>query len=1024
MGRFFSFAAALAVAMLPLSADAQTRDISGKVTQASVGTPLSDVTVSIVGQQVGVRTNERGEFRMRVPSGEVVVLARQLGYKRQTIRLGPTESTANFVLEKDVLQLEGVTVTGQATVTDRRVAATAVATVAGPELNRVPARSIESNLAGKVAGARMFENSGAPGGGAQIQIRGATSVLASGDPLYVVDGVIISNASISSGSSSVTRAAGSTGSSQDQVVNRLADLNPNDVENIEVLKSAAATAIYGSRATNGVVVITTKRGKQGKATWNVVQRAGTQQAQRLLGHREFASYDEVKPFVGGVFGDSVARAACGTGPCPAFDWQQELYGRTAPSWETLLSSAGGANNTRYFISLNDRQESGIAINTGARRTGGRINLDQTIGTKLTVSAGLDVTRNFFQRGFGNNDNSGVSPIYSLAYNPAIIDLQAKDASGRFVQMPFYTGNTRPGLGTSNPFEVFNFADNTESVWRQSGNVRVGYTALSTTKNSVQLSYLTGLDRFQQEGNQYFPNYFQVEPADGFLGTSNQVNASSLQMNQGINAVWTYTPGGKWFSSATTSFGGTYETQALNQYSVRGRGLLPTRKVAVGAIDIAVTNSRTEFRDQSLYAQTQLLMLDEKLALNAGVRADRSSANGDREKYFTFPKFSGSYRFVKPLTDKIDEIKFRGAWGQSGNRPRWADRDILYADGGLIGGGGSLVSAGLLGSTTVKPEVMNELEFGTDATLFGGRIGVEFSRYQRRITDLLLTFPLAQSSGLGSQIINGGQLSVLGTEAVLSAVPVRTGNFEWTTRIIYNQNVQFTDSIPVPAFAVGGSFGAAYGRNRIQGGTRSTNIWGNAPFRPNPVTGQPNTVADTILFDSNPIHTTTFNNDFSYKRFTLSALIDWRNGGYVSNMTNNLWDEGGQSRDFSDAAPSSIVPASGNVPASRACGTQTLGACRYATFNAGDIRPYIQNGSYVKIREVSVNYQAPDALAKKIPGASSLRFNLSGRNLAIISKYWGFDPEFSNFGNSNFNRFIDLAPFPASRQFFFSVDVGF
>jgi hypothetical protein len=250
------------------------------------------------------------------------------------------------------------------------------------------------------------------------------------------------------------------------------------------------------------------------------------------------------------------------------------------------------------------------------------------------------------------------------------------------------------------------------------------------------------------------------------------------------------------------------------------------------------------------------------------------------------------------------------------------------------------------------------------------------------------------------VINGGQLSVLGTEAVLSAVPVRTRNFEWTTRVIYNQNAQFTDSIPVPAFAVGGSFGAAYGRNRIQGGTRSTNIWGNAPLRPGTTPGT-FAVADTILFDSNPIHTTTFNNDFSYKRFTLSALLDWRNGGYVSNMTNNLWDEGGQSRDF-----------------------VAEGKQRYATFNSGDIRPYIQNGSYVKIREVTLNYQAPDGLAKKIPGASSLRFNLSGRNLAIFSKYWSFDPEFSNFGNSNFNRFIDLAPFPASRQFFFSVDVGF
>ena len=209
MGRFSTLVAVLATAaLLPVTASAQTRDVTGKVTMAGAGTPLVDVTVGILGQQVGVRTNERGEYRIRVPQGEVSLLARGLGYKRQTMRVAANENTANFSLEKDVLQLEGVTVTGAATTTDRRVAATAVASVNTAELNRVPARSLEGNLAGKVAGARMFENSGAPGGGAQIQIRGATSVLGSGDPLYVVDGVIISNASISSGSSSVTRASG------------------------------------------------------------------------------------------------------------------------------------------------------------------------------------------------------------------------------------------------------------------------------------------------------------------------------------------------------------------------------------------------------------------------------------------------------------------------------------------------------------------------------------------------------------------------------------------------------------------------------------------------------------------------------------------------------------------------------------------------------------------------------------------------------------------------------------------------
>lgn len=267
-----------------------------------------------------------------------------------------------------------------------------------------------------------------------------------------------------------------------------------------MLKSAAASAIYGSRATNGVVVITTKRGKQGKASWNITQRMGSQQALKNLSSRKYADLAEVTPDVGGAVGLAAATAVC-TPKCPWYDWQGQLYSRTDPSWETLINATGGVNNTRFFFSLNDRQESGIMVNTGARRTGARINLDQTLGSKWTVSAGVDVTRNFFQRGIGGNDNSGTSPIYTFGYAPAIVDLQSKGTDGNFIRMPFNGG----GSGTSNPFDVLNAITNTENVWRQTGNVRANFAALSTTHNTVTISFLAGMDRFQQEGYQYSPN---------------------------------------------------------------------------------------------------------------------------------------------------------------------------------------------------------------------------------------------------------------------------------------------------------------------------------------------------------------------------------------------------------------------------------------------------------------------------------------------------------------------------------------
>lgn len=1025
---------AIFLAAVPALLAAQTREITGRVTASGTGQPITEATVGLLGAQIGVRTNERGEYRLKIPTGGTTLLVRAIGFKRASAAVSASQQTADFALDKDVLQLEGVTVTGQATTVDKRNASTAIASVSAEELMTAPAKSVEGNLAGKVVGATIYENSGVPGGGMQVQIRGATSILGQGDPLYVVDGIIVSNASVAGGLASISRSSGTTSSTQDQVVNRLADLNPNDIENIEVLKSAAATAIYGSRATNGVVVITTKKGKAGDTKYNITQRIGSQQATRLLGSRQFTSYAQVSPWLGGsAHADSLAKVNCAT-TCPLYDWQSQFYNNSSPSFETVLSSSGGSGNTRFFGSLNDRQTRGVEMLTGARRTSGRINLDQTIGEKFTASMGVDVTHNFVQDGLGNNDNAGISPIYTFGYAPAIYDLQKIDpVTGRLVSMWMNGG----GNGTSNPFDVMNSITNNEDTWRQTANVRLGYALLSGVKNNIQVTYIGGVDRYQIEGTQYSPNYLQFESADGFLGTSQILTADSRFINQSINAVWTFTPNWKLLSSAQTSVGGTLESQLFNTYLVRMRGLTPTRLVATNGTDIATNDQQQQFLDQSRYLNEQIIALDEKLSITAGVRADRGSGNGDRQKYYAFPKISGSYRFVEPfgkLTSAIDEVKLRVSSGQSGNRPNYGVRDVTIASGGVIGGLGSLVASGTLGNPAIKPEVMNEREYGLDAALFHGRVSLEMSHYERVIKDLLVTFPLPASSGLTSQTINGGQMSTRGFEAGVNIVPISTNNLEWTFRTTYQHNVQNVDELLVPAFAVAGSFGSAYGRNRIAVGTRPTYIWGNVPFScvnttnasgalvvgtgsdglpchqilPGQTVPSGSTVRDSIIADANPIGQTSFLNTIRYKKFTLTALVDWRVGGYTSDMTKNLFDEGGNSRDFDAASPVT---------------SQTLGAFRYGNFSAGNIASYIDNGTFVKLREVNVSFEAPKRWAD-VARARDMRVSVQGRNLWMKSNYWSFDPEFSNFGNSNFNRFIDLAPYPSNRQFFFSVDLGY
>ena len=1003
MRRLVSAVLALFLAVSTTAGAQGTREITGKVTQVS-GAPLGDANVSVVGQALGVRTNGEGEYRLRVPAGEVVVLVRAIGFKRQTTRVGAAQTTADFRLEKDVLQLEGVTVTGQATTMDKRNASTAVASVNSEELNRVPARSIENQLSGKVLGARILENNGAPGGGAQIQIRGATSILGQGDPLYVIDGVIVSNATIPNGLNSISRAGGTIGGAQDNAVNRLADINPADIENVEVLKSAAASAIYGSRATNGVVVITTKRGKSGAPRWNVTQRVGTAAISRKIGFRTYDTISDLVPagdttlWVGNPTAVGIARTLCAPN-CTNYDYEQQLFGRTDPTWETLLSTRGGAGNTRYFASISDKQESGIMLNTGARRTGGRFNVDQTVGTKLQLSGGVGVTRNTLKRGITNNNNAGISPTYDLGYIPHVIDLR-KRADGTYPVNPFYAG----GSSVSNPFANAYEIQNDEEVWRQTGNVRVAYELFSRAGHNINLSYLGGVDRFQQEGLAYSPPFLQFEPNDGLAGTAAVASSQVYQFNQSVNAVHTWTPSLPFVNSITSSVGMTAEEQSQRTYRMQARGLIPTLPITQGASVTAVEDNRTGIRDQSIYVNEQALLLDEKLSLSLGFRADRSSVNGDREKYYLFPKYSASYRITEPswATEYTDEIKFRVAIGQSGNRPRFGDRDLLYANGGIIGGLGSLVSAGTVGNPEIKPEVMNETEYGLELSFLDQRLNFEGTRYERRITDLLLTFPLPPSSGLGNKIINGGELSVKGWEFGVVGIPLQRGDFTWTSRINFSANIQTVENIPVPSFNVLGSFGATYGRNRIVSGERSTWVWANAPL------GVGGAIRDTIVGDANPTHQTQFSNDFTWRSWSVSTLLDWRNGGFVSNITNNLWDEGGNSRDYN------VTTATG-----------TLAGDRYERFSTGDSRTYIEPGTFLKLREITLSYQAPTEFTTKwLRGAQDMRVSLSGRNLWMKTKYWSYDPEFTNFGNTNFNRFLDLAPYPTSRQFFLSVDIGY
>jgi TonB-linked SusC/RagA family outer membrane protein len=993
---------------LPSVAQAQTREITGRVTTAGSGAPLQDASVLVIGQPHGARTNERGEYRLRVGGGDVILLVRSLGYKRAEQRVPAASQSANFSLERDALQLEGVTITGAATSVDRRNAGVATVNVSGEQLTRVPAPALESALQGKVVGAQISMNNGAPGGGGQIQIRNASSLLGRIDPLYVVDGVIISNAVRSNGQAVIT---GSLNAGEENGTNRLADINPADIENIEILKGAAASAIYGSQATNGVVVITTKRGKSGTTRVGLTQRFGTSQLIRKLGSRQFTSLAQALSTTGSASSRAAITAAFANG-VPAYqDYQQQLFGETSPTVETIANVAGGNENTKFYLSGDDKQEKGIARNTAAHRQSLRFNIDQTLGARVTAQVGGTIIRSFSQRGVSNNDNALSSPLYAFAYTPAIFALNQRDASGK------YPDNPAVGGGASNPFDTFERLVNNEDVYRQIANAHLNYSVFSNAQNDVQLSFVGGADRYSNEGYAYGPPDLQFlrpgTPQGGsYPGVAIQGNGTGLLTNSSLNAVWTFTPSSRWFS-ATTSGGLQAEDSEGNDYAITGRGTVPTLTNAAGTANTAVGQTRSLIRSRAFYAQEQILAFGDKFLLSGALRGERSSVNGNVEKLYYFPRGQVSYRFVD-LIRHVDELKFRASLGESGNRPDYGARSVTLTNAGLIGGRAGLIQATTLGNPDIRPERMHEAEYGLDASLLNERVRFEGTYYDRRIKDLLVRAQLAPSTGVNQQNINGGTMQSKGVELALTLLPIQSAGdgLTWTSRTSWYQSstkiLSFVEGIrPFTTGTAAGGFGNAYGRLRYAPGYSVSTIWGNQ------IQADGSVRPDTPLGDANPQYLMGFGNDFTYGNFTLNTVIDYRRGGLVSNMTKNLFDEGFNTWDYDAPSPDTKIGA-------------TLGAYRYNLWADGtNTAAYLDDGSYTKVREITVGYTLPQSMVNRLAtiNAKSARVSLSGRNLFIISGYNGFDPEVNNGGNF-VARFVDLAPFPPSRQFFLSVDLGF
>ena len=960
------------------------RRITGRVLDADNHEPVPQASVIAVGSPLGTLTGDSGTFALEIPDRVTSLIVRRIGYRQVTVTLQPDQNDLTISLAKDVLHLEEMVVTGAATSISTKNSANAVAVVGDSAINRVPTPTIENAIQGKIPGALIQQNNGgAPGGGMQVQIRGTTSIYANAYPLYVVDGVVVNNESINSGLETISQANGNVGTnSQDNSPNRIADLNPQDIESIEVLKGASASAIYGSKASAGVIIITTKKGSAGKPRWDISQKVGHFSIANTYDLRTFPTLESAVAWARTYNqGDSATIASEYAGPQ---DYQQQLFSNPQLSYETDLSVSGTANKTQYFLSGLSKYDNGTMLNTGYNKQSIRSNFTEHITDNLSVTANLTYAHSLTRRGLTGNDNIGASPYDVFSYTPQFLALN-KQVNGVWPINPY---------GPSNPFANAIEMQTPEEVSRFIGGGNIDWTIYTSSVQSIRFTAIGGADLTTQSDKFYAPPDLQVEQEvpSGLPGVSQDQYGNDQYYNYSLNLIHHYT--GLTWLDATTSLGFTREKRSLDNPLEAGQALLSgVNAPTAGAVQTIVYNA-TQQKDQSLYAQEQVLTLSQRLALTAGVTAERSTNDGNIGKFYPFPRFSASYR-IPALPTFVDELKVRIAYGQSGTLPNYGYKYTPFNTGvsaGAIGAYGNL----LVGDPNISPEHEVEVETGFDATMFQSRAQFSATIYQKQISNLILLDETSPSLGYDTQWINGGMFTNQGIELQLSATPIKLRNgLQWVSTTSFYRNYSVVNSLPVPAFNLTNSGGGSLGTYRIQVGRSVSQLVGNY----NGPDGTPIQVGD-----AQPNFVMNFGNELSWHNFRAYALLEWSRGGDVGNFTDVLFD----------GSPGLLSPKDSALSARR------------TTESINNGTPYLEGASYAKLRELTLSYSMPARLFHWLGGGrvTGAALTLSGRNLFIWSKYPGLDPEVNFIGTTQVQRGGDVTPYPPSRSYFLSFDLTF
>ena len=1048
---------------------AQTRTVTGRVTDQKTGEGLPGTTILLKGTTTGVSTNADGRFSLSVPEIGGTLVISSVGMTTQEVLLG-SRNNLDIALGPDSKELSEVVVLGYGEQVSRRELTGAVASVNSSQYKDQPITGVDQALQGRAAGVQVFQNSGAPGGAVSVRIRGGASISGSNEPLYVVDGLPINIGN--------TSQLG-TGN---QNTNGLSDLNPNDIASIEILKDAAAAAVYGSRASNGVVLITTKRGKSGKtqvdlqyyfgeaSVWKKPQILdGPGQTQVFLdeiANRYGVKADGSVTAFGLPFRSLADATAYAFGPgdatqvgnlyqytapagnyyrplsqfqdpttAPTTNWAGQVL-RTAPVSNYGVTFSGGSDASRYRLSVNYLDQQGTLVGSGYTRGSARLSLDNKLSTHIKMGLSIGLSTSNTQR--INNDNS----IYGVLTTARLYasDLPIYKPDGTF----YKNGSLEnPIVAANEPF--IQSVDNRLLASQ--------YTEFDFIKD-LRYRATFSLDYLYQRDDRYYSTI--TNPGAAVQGDATAATTQIPRFNHTSAVNYSHVFG----TDHTLSGILVAEYQRENNSSVftevTGFPSNSFRQLSAGANKTQATSSAT-----SNVLWSQLAKLDYaykgRYLVGGSIRRDYYSAFGADSRVGYFPAASAGWRisdepFFKDQT-ALSELKLRASYGRTGNNSIGN-----FASRGLIGAGYNYQSLGgvavnQLANPNLRWELTDNYNIGVDVGFLQSRLYLSADIYKRNTSALLLDYLLPLDTGYFSYNSNVGAVQNKGLELALTTINLANdeGGFNWTTNfnISFNRNLVTAVSNPSPTgtaygFAsrlkAGEPLGAFYGYvvdhifqtqeeiNNLDAETQRRTGNANATYqtaltRPGDIKfvdlngdGVITAADQTIIGNAQPKYYGGITNTLRYKGFDLNVMFQFNIGNQIYNSPNSYTRGMSTSYGQDVAVLNRWTPTNTNTDIPRAV---------YGDPNANGrtSNRFVENGSYGRFKTVTLGYNLPNALLSKVH-VRTLRVYAQAQNLVTFTKYSGLDPEVSTFAGSNVSLGSDFFTFPQSRILTGGINLGF